>query len=191
MDNPKIHLRQEALKHRAQTVIGVHEAEAARDLFMSALKPQKGQVVSAYWPKDREFDTYPILHQLLESGITCVLPVIQKGAKILRFAKWDEQAQMHESRFGILEPVVKGESDFLDPDILIVPLLAFDRRGHRLGYGAGYYDATLRDLRARKKIIAAGLAHASQACLFNLPADDHDQRLDWVITPQGTHYYGD
>ena len=70
-----------------------------------------------------------------------------------------------------------------------MPLLAFDRRGHRLGYGEGYYDATLADLRARKKVIAVGLAYAQQAILFNLPAEDHDQPLDWIITPQIAQRY--
>jgi 5-formyltetrahydrofolate cyclo-ligase len=190
MDNPKTHLRQEALRHRAQTLIHKDDAEAARDLFFDVIKPHAGQIVAAYWPKDREFDTYPILQALLARGVTCALPVMQKGSRLLRFARWDEQVEMTEGPFGILQPAVKNVSDWLSPDIVIVPLLAFDRRGHRLGYGGGYYDTTLANLRAEQNILAVGLAYAGQACLFNLPADTHDQRLDWVITPKGTHYYG-
>ena len=89
----------------------------------------------------------------------------------------------------MLEPVVHEGTQWLEPDVVIVPLLAFDRRGYRLGQGGGYYDATLADLRAKKNIIAVGLAYAQQACLFNLPVEEHDQKLDWVVTPQGAQEF--
>lgn len=102
----------------------------------------------------------------------------------MRFSRWTEDTKMHKSAFGVMEPVTDEETDWVDPDIVLVPLLAFDRRGHRLGNGGGHYDATLADLRARKEVLAVGIGYAQQAVLFNLPAGPHDQRLDWIITPK-------
>jgi 5-formyltetrahydrofolate cyclo-ligase len=108
----------------------------------------------------------------------------------LGFAFWKDDMELKRGgEHDVLEPVVNDSTRWLDPDIVIVPLLAFDRRGYRLGQGGGHYDATLEKLRAKKKIIAVGLAYAQQACLFNLPVEDHDQKLDWVITPQGAHSF--
>ena len=70
-----------------------------------------------------------------------------------------------------------------------MPMLAFDRPGNRLGHGGGYYDTTLRALREKKKITAVGVAYAQQAVLFSLPVEDHDEKLDWIITEQNTHRF--
>jgi len=83
----------------------------------------------------------------------------------------------------VLHPALEA-AEYITPEILIVPLLAFDRKGNRLGYGGGYYDATLEHLRKDGNVIAAGFAYSQQAVLFNLPSEAHDQKLDWVITPQ-------
>jgi len=80
-----------------------------------------------------------------------------------------------------MEPV---SENYIDPDILLIPLLAFDQRGARLGYGKGHYDATLAELKKRKQITAIGIGYAQQAVLFKLPSEDHDEELDMVITPQ-------
>ena len=77
--------------------------------------------------------------------------------------------------------------DALLPDILLIPFLSFDRYGYRLGQGGGYYDATLAHLREEKDILAIGMGYAQQAVLFKLPAEDHDQKMDMVITPQNVH----
>ena len=128
------------------------------------------------------------MEHLLRGNITCALPCVEEGSRILQFARWTDQSEMTSGKFDILEPAEKG---YITPDIVLVPLLAFDRKGHRLGYGGGYYDATLAALRAEHTIIAVGLAYAQQACLFNLPTEPHDQKLDWVITPERAHYFGD
>ena len=83
---------------------------------------------------------------------------------------------------GIREP--GSQARVLEPDVLLVPLLAFDRSGHRLGYGGGYYDRTLRDLRRRRPIVAVGLAFGCQE-VDAVPHLDYDERLDWVLTPDG------
>ena len=72
----------------------------------------------------------------------------------------------------------------LEPDIFIVPMLSFDRRGYRLGQGGGYYDATLSAYRKKKSVQAIGIGYAAQAVLFTLPVELHDQKMDWILTPK-------
>ncbi len=181
MSDSKQVLRAEAKRHRARMDPASEDMDAAVSLFLDNIKPAADQVVAAYWPKGREFDTGPILEQLLGREITCALPIVQKDSRILKFACWDESIELKKGTFGIMEP---DSESWIEPDIVIVPMLAFDRRGGRLGYGGGYYDATLKALREKKDIIAVGVAYAQQACLFSLPLEPHDERLDWIITPQ-------
>lgn len=160
------------------------DPEKAADFFFDIIQPDTTQIVAAYWPKGRELDTAPILERLLEAGVTCALPIMQKDTLEMKFACWVESIALRRGRYDIMEP---DSAEYIEPDIVIVPMLAFDRRGYRLGQGGGYYDATLAALRARKGILAVGVAYASQACLFNLPTEEHDQKLDVIITPQGVH----
>ncbi len=182
-------LRKEALRARNRLTLSEDYSENARDLFFKHINPQKGQIISAYWPINREFDTAPIMEKLVEQGITCALPVTIKGQRILQFAKWDENTKLEPKTHGIMEPVIADDTEMVDPDIVISPLLAFDRHGYRLGYGGGNYDATLEQLMEKKPVTVVGLAYAEQACLFNLPRDPHDIPCDWVITPEQAHRY--
>ncbi len=182
-------LREQALKHRERIDISGHDEDpdkAAR-IFMDVIRPQQDQIIALYWPKGREFDPSPIMALLAAKNIQTALPVVIAGQKELGFVCWQEGAPLEEGAFGILQPPVSEKTAWVDPDILIVPLLAFDRKGARLGYGGGYYDATLRYLRTKKDIVAVGVGYARQAVLFNLPQEPHDERLDWVITPQEAH----
>lgn len=189
MSASKETLRTEAKRHRVLIDPRSEDADLACANLFEALKPGRDLTIGAYWPKDREFDPRPILDRFLKEGNPCALPVVQKDSLILKFAKWDDSMDLAQGPFDVLQPVINESTQWLDPDIVIVPMLAFDRRGYRLGHGGGYYDATLADLRARKAIIAVGVAYAQQACLFNLPVEDHDQKLDWIITPQGAMSY--
>lgn len=187
MNQPsKDSLREQAIQHRDRIDPFSEDFEQAITLFCENLKPAAGQVVGIYWPRGREFDTRGLLEQLLKDGVTCALPVMVKGTKVLEFRTWAEGEALIENRFGIMEPV---SGAVVKPDILVVPLLAFDRRGHRLGYGGGYYDSTIAALRAEKTVVAAGFCYAKQAVLFNLPAEEHDVTLDWVITPVKAHSF--
>jgi 5-formyltetrahydrofolate cyclo-ligase len=187
MDGPsKDTLREQALFHRERIDPFSEDFEHAITLFYESLKPRAGQVVALYWPKGREFDTRGLLEQLLKDGFTCALPVMVKGSKVLEFRTWKEGEPLAVNRFDIYEPT---EGATVRPDILVVPLLAFDRRGHRLGYGGGYYDATIASLRAAAPVLTAGFCYAQQAVLFNLPVDAHDMALDWVITPVRAHSF--
>jgi 5-formyltetrahydrofolate cyclo-ligase len=186
MNPSKDNLREHAIQHRDRIDPFSEDFEHAITLFYEHLKPAAGQVVGLYWPKGREFDTRALLEQLLKDGVQCALPVMVKGSKVLEFRTWAEGEAMAENGFGITEPTGGA---VVKPDILVVPLLAFDRRGHRLGYGGGYYDATIAALRADKPVIAAGFCYAKQAVLFNLPVEEHDVTLDWVITPARAHSF--
>jgi 5-formyltetrahydrofolate cyclo-ligase len=186
MTKSKDILRQEALRHRNMIIPQEMDAEQACSFFFEAVKPQAGQVVAAYWPMRREFSTFEILQRLHEEKIACALPVVQKNDKCLKFARWHDGDALEEGIHGTQQPIKK---EFLSPDMIIVPLLAFDRRGYRLGYGGGYYDATISALKNKKDIVTVGLAYATQACLFNLPIEEHDVKLDYVVTPQGVQRF--
>lgn len=187
MSEAKQQLRDQARKHRASMDPFAEDPEHAADLFFDTIKPEQNQVIAAYCPKDKEFDALCVLEAALEKGISVALPIVQKDTRILKFAAWNKTSAMKQNQYGIEEP---SGTEELIPDIIIVPFLAFDRRGTRLGQGGGYYDATLEHLRAQKDTQAIGMGYSQQAVLFNLPCEDHDQPLDWVITPKEAHYFG-
>lgn len=177
-------IRHEALLHRDRIDPRDESAEDACENFLNSIKPTIAQRVALYWSKGREFDTMPLLHELLIRGFSCALPVIQKGDRALKFAPWQEGEALAEGPFGIPQPVVVENTQWVDPDIMVIPYLAFDRHGYRLGYGGGYYDATLAHYREKKPVLAVGYGYGQQAVLFNLPVESHDQKMDWIITPQ-------
>lgn len=185
----KDHLRREASKTRELIQPHPDDTKQAAAHFLTTIKPDKTNVIAGYAPKGREFDAMDILEILHHQGFQCALPRMIKGSRILEFHEWTPGSELIPNSFEIFEPA--PDAPALRPDILLVPLLAFDRSGHRLGYGGGYYDATLSHLRkTNPRTLAIGIAYAKQACLFNLPSEEHDQPLDWVITPQQAHYFG-
>jgi 5-formyltetrahydrofolate cyclo-ligase len=110
------------------------------------------------------------------------MPMMQGKGKPLLFRAWAPGDAMDSGVWGIAEP--KPDKPAVDPDILLIPLLAFDAAGWRLGYGGGYYDRTLHVLRSRKRIVAIGIAFDQQR-VDAVPHLDYDERLDWVLTPSG------
>jgi 5-formyltetrahydrofolate cyclo-ligase len=149
---------------------------------MPGLQVTPGTVVAGYWPLADELDPRPLMLALHGRSARLVLPVIEARGRPLRFRLWEPGAPLRVGRFGIAEP---GEdAPELDPAIVLVPLLAFDRRGSRLGYGAGFYDRTLAGLRARGPVLAVGVAFAAQEVPF-LPCDALDQPLDRIVTEAG------
>ncbi|MCZ4280819.1 5-formyltetrahydrofolate cyclo-ligase [Kiloniella laminariae] len=180
IDQQKKALRKEAKKQRAQAFASVPDAATLlRDRLFEAVDLPAGAVVTAYWPLGDELDPLPLLHALYERGFRPVLPVMLGEGKPLIFRSWAPGDELVEAGFGTREPA-QGKEE-LNPDVLFVPLLAFDRAGYRLGYGGGFYDRTLEKLRKFKKVTAIGIAYAAQE-VDTVIRGPYDQPLDWIVT---------
>ncbi len=142
-----------------------------------------GTVVSGFSPLKSEISPLPLLRRLADAGASLALPVVIGRGQPLVMRAWSFGAPLVSGVWGIREPPTDAPE--LNPDILIVPLLAFDRRGHRIGYGAGYYDMTIARLRAMKPLTAIGVAFGSQE-IAAVPATPRDARLDLVLTERET-----
>lgn len=177
-------LREAALARRdalsVEQRVAAAAAVAARGLPVAAAQ---GVVLSGYSPIRSEFDPVLLMRKLEGAGAVLALPVIVSRDKPLLFRQWHASAGLIKGQLGILEPDASAPA--LDPDIVLVPLAAFDRSGHRIGYGAGHYDRSLALLRARKAIVAIGLAFSVQE-VAAVPNDGHDERLDFVLTETET-----
>jgi 5-formyltetrahydrofolate cyclo-ligase len=156
--------------------------ESVRDHVLAAIPIPKGCVVSAFWSMGSEIETRPLLHALHERGHTIGLPVtIRRGLPLL-FRAWVPGLALVSGGFGTEVPG-PAQAEVV-PRVVLVPLLAFDRAGYRLGYGGGFYDRTLAALRAKGPVLAVGLAFAAQE-VEAVPRGEHDQRLDWIVTEAG------
>jgi 5-formyltetrahydrofolate cyclo-ligase len=142
-----------------------------------------GTVVSGFSPLKSEISPLPLLRRLADAGASLVLPVVIGRGQPLVMRAWSFGAPLVSGVWGIREP--PADAPELNPDIVIVPLLAFDRRGHRIGYGAGYYDMTIARLRAMKAVTAIGIAFGSQE-IAAVPTTPRDARLDLVLTERET-----
>jgi 5-formyltetrahydrofolate cyclo-ligase len=141
-----------------------------------------GSIVSGFSAIRDEIDAGPLLARLADQGYQLALPVMQGRGKPLLFRAWAPGDEMAAATWGIAEPLPSRH--VLEPDVVLVPLLAFDSHGYRLGYGGSFYDRTLVGLRARKPIVAVGLAY-DELEVDAVPHLDYDQRIDWVLTPSG------
>jgi 5-formyltetrahydrofolate cyclo-ligase len=138
-----------------------------------------GVIVSGFMPLKSEINPLPLLQKLAEAGARLALPAVAGHGKPLIMRAWEFGAPLDRRQWGIREP--KAEAPEVEPDILLVPLLAFDRAGFRLGHGAGYYDMTIHRLRALKPVTAVGIAFAAQE-VPKIPTTPRDERLDLVLT---------
>ena len=136
-------------------------------------------VVSGYWPIRDELDIRRLLTGLTEQGIRCALPVVMGRDRPLQFRQWQPGLELVQRSFGLSAP--PDAARVLTPRIVLVPLLAVDSRGNRLGYGGGYYDRTLIFLRQSVPIVAVGIAFEVQR-VADVPYDGRDAALDWVVT---------
>lgn len=181
----KISLRKQA--KRTRSMLNSLDTQQQKDLcrnFFDNIEMKKGACVASYWPIERELDTSFLMERFLEKNVKVTLPIVEKESRILKFAQWKINMPMSIGPYNIPQPELNEQTVLLEPDIILVPILAFDRHGYRLGYGGGYYDSTLEEFRKNKNIVAVGLAYAEQACLFRLPVEEHDQKMDWIITEQ-------
>ncbi len=152
------------------------EAIAARPFPVPVLP---GTIASGFMPMKSEINPIPLLRKLADAGARLALPVVAGKGKPLIMRAWALGEPLTAGVWGIREP--KPEAPEVEPDILIVPLLAFDRSGHRVGYGAGYYDMTIDALRRKKPTLAIGIAFAVQE-IDAVPITPRDVRLDLVLT---------
>ena len=146
-------------------------------LLSSFLEDFRGHAVAGYMPIRTEIDPLPAMTEMSFYGKVGV-PVIQGMNKPLLIADWTPSTEMREGQFGAQVPVSKN---FFDPELLIVPLVAFDRQGGRLGYGGGFYDRKLEKLKMKQTVLAVGFAYSCQE-IEQVPLEMTDQSLDFVIT---------
>lgn len=172
-------LRARALRDAAPDPDACGRASHAVRARVLAEVPLPAGPVAGYWPLGSELDVRPLLLHLHAAGRVAALPVSGRKGTPLTFREWTPDAPLREGRFGIREPAADAAA--VVPAVLFVPLLAFDRRGHRLGYGAGYYDRTLAGLRACGAVLAVGVGFAAQE-VDAVPHGPYDQPLDWVVT---------
>ncbi len=135
--------------------------------------------VSGFWPIKDEIDIRPLMADLAAQGCRLALPVVQGRGQRLLFRAWRPGDLLEQGVFGTLHPA--GSQETVEPDALLVPLLACDGDGWRLGYGGGFYDRTLADLRTHRKVTAVGIGFDLQY-VESVPRGIDDQRLDWLLT---------
>jgi 5-formyltetrahydrofolate cyclo-ligase len=145
------------------------------------------KVVSAFFPYKSEIDTRPLLGKLASEGWTTCLPIVVALGEPLIFRRWMPGQPTVPGTWDIPQPTYDAE--LVEPDVLLVPMMAFDKHGFRLGYGGGFYDRTLAMLRAKKTITAIGVAYSAQE-VDSIVHDSHDQALDYVLTEKGFHKCG-
>jgi 5-formyltetrahydrofolate cyclo-ligase len=152
---------------------------ALRDVVLAHLPVTAASVVAGFWPMREEIDVLPLLTAALEKGASTALPVVTQRAAPLVFRRWHPGLALEDGPFRTRHPA-PTEPEML-PTVVLVPLLAFDRAGGRLGYGGGFYDRTLAALRLQTKIVSVGVAYAGQE-LPEVPEESHDEPLDWIAT---------
>lgn len=183
-DEKKRELRSVA-KARRLAAFDLHGKQAGEQIASFGLDfcgASPRAIVSGFSAISDEIDAWPLMLQLQSQGFQLALPVIEGRGKPLTMRAWNPGDPMENKTWGIAEPLSSATEVF--PDIVLVPLLAFDAAGYRLGYGGGFYDRTLQKLRAMKPVIAIGLAYDEQR-VDAVPRDSYDQPCDWVLTPSG------
>jgi 5-formyltetrahydrofolate cyclo-ligase len=155
----------------------------AAEILADYLAAYAGKVVSGYMPMRTEID--PLAAMAAHQGVVGV-PVIPGKSVPLRFREWTPGCEMVTGTFGAMIP---ASGVMVEPEVLIVPLLSFDARGYRLGYGGGYYDRTLEVLRGKRPTLAVGFAFAAQE-VQEVPIEATDQRLDAIVTEEGLRLFG-
>jgi 5-formyltetrahydrofolate cyclo-ligase len=179
LSDHKLDLRREALGRR--DALPAAERAQAAELIAAREFPLRvdGAIVAGFMPIKSEINPLPLMRKLAAAGARIALPAVAGPGKPLIMRAWAFGGPLATGVWGIREP--RPEAPEVAPDILIVPLLAFDRRGHRIGYGAGYYDLTIGALRSKRRTAAVGIAFAAQE-IAAVPATPRDAALDLVLT---------
>ncbi len=180
VEDSKATLRREATARRDALPADARQAAAeviAARTFPLAVAPRV--IVSGFMPLGNEINPLPLMRKLVAEGARLALPIVAGRGMPLVMRAWAFGEPLSPGVWGIRQP--PPEAAEVEPDILLVPLLAFDRSGHRVGYGGGYYDRTIAQLHARKAVVTVGLAFAAQEVL-NVPTTPRDALLDLVLT---------
>ncbi|MDB5445251.1 MAG: 5-formyltetrahydrofolate cyclo-ligase [Phenylobacterium sp.] len=176
-DKTALRVRLRGLRRRLAAELPDAARRAAERLPLDRLPPYR--VFSLYHPLGSEMDPAPLLDELWKGEAKPTLPVAVDRHSPLIFRLWNKGMRLEPDAFGIPAPVPIMPA--LTPDLVIAPVLGFDRRGHRLGQGAGHYDRTIANLRSNKSVFVIGLAYSGQE-VAELPAEPHDERLDAILT---------
>jgi 5-formyltetrahydrofolate cyclo-ligase len=184
VDSLKGQIRRDAVARRD----ALPAAERAAAAVTIAARPlpvavRPGAIVAGFSPLKSEINPLPLMRAFAAASATLALPVVAGRGKPLTMRAWNFGEPLVSGVWGIREPPASAPEVF--PDVLIVPLLAFDRTGHRIGYGAGYYDMTIARLRSVKPVIALGIAYAAQE-MAQIPTTPRDAALDLVLTERET-----
>ena len=184
VSDDKARLRATSLgRRKALHAANPQGGEMACDHFLNAIGFPDDAVVSAYLPLKNEFDVLPFIEVADLFGHEIGMPVVAAKAKPLKFLRWTPESDLVTGAMGIPTPPL--DSPVVVPDLLLVPMMAFDDDGFRLGYGGGFYDRTLADLRNRNpETLAVGVCFSGLK-VDHVPRDEHDARLDWIVTESG------
>jgi 5-formyltetrahydrofolate cyclo-ligase len=178
----RLRKRMRALRLVADQKEGPDAALALIRHVLSALPElglKDGATVAGYWPISTEVDVRPLLARLHERGFRCALPAIVAGEAVLAFRLWSPTDDLEPGEYDTRQPFAGAEAAM--PEALLVPLLAVDGQGHRLGHGRGWYDRTLAALRARGSLVAIGVGYGVQR-IERVPWAADDQNVDWILT---------
>ena len=189
--DPRIEEAKAALRLKARSaraaILNSSRPDAARSVaehFFNTVKLAPGEIVAGYWRIKDEMDCQPILIRLMDTFQPVCLPVVLGDELPLELRLWEQGAPLYEAGFGTLAPSELAPQ--VEPDVILMPLLGFDKRGTRLGYGGGYYDRTLERLSKRPRLV--GLAFAAQE-LEDIPREAHDVPLDIIVTEHGARHF--
>lgn len=177
-----------AARREAHRAAGRGAAEAVWQMLGDARKQglviDPDIIVSGYWPIRDELDIRRLLTGLHDERVTCALPIVTNRQNSLRFRRWNPGDVLEQRPYGLSEP--SDAAPEVTPRLILTPLLAVDPRGNRLGYGGGYYDRTLFELRQVGPVTAVGICFESQR-VADVPHDRSDQPLDWIVTEKGAY----
>jgi 5-formyltetrahydrofolate cyclo-ligase len=178
-------LRRQGIAAREALTAEDHAARSARieASLMDILEKREPATIGFCWPIRAEFDARPLIERLLKRGWRACLPVLVGVDEPMSFRDWSPDVPMAEDRYGIHYPAA---GDALRPDILLMPLNAFDPGGYRIGYGGGYFDRTLAAMHPRPMTVGIGFELARVDSILPQP---HDIRLDAVITESGVEFF--